>query len=162
MTLAAARRCLERLAASAAEVARSLDADPESQATWWAQAFARQCQGALDDLRFLAPWTSLPASQDRLGDFRGIDPIPTLRELARLETEWLPALEARPGMDATAKEKEYLNELQRRITEASHRAKGRIAAIERLALQAGELARVEYDFLFDKARHLLAIGYNVG
>ena len=38
---------------------------------------------------------------------------------------------------------------------------GRIAAIERLALQAGELARMEYDFLFDKARHLLAIGYNV-
>ncbi len=28
-------------------------------------------------------------------------------------------------------------------------------------MQAGELARVEYDFLFDKARHLLAIGYNV-
>jgi len=161
MTLTAARRYLERLAASAAEVAGSLDADPESQATWWAQAFARQCQGALDDLTFLAPWTSLPATQDRLGDFLGIDQIPTLRELARLETEWLPAIKARLGRDATAKENEYLNELQRRITEASHRAKGRIAAIERLALQAGELARVEYDFLFDKARRLLAIGYNV-
>ncbi|MGZ3489098.1 MAG: glucoamylase family protein, partial [Isosphaeraceae bacterium] len=161
MTLTEARRCLERLAASAAEVAGSLDADPESQATWWAHAFARQCQGALDDLRFLAPWTSLPTSQDRPGDFRGIDRIPTMRELARLETEWLPAIKDRPGMGATAGENEYLNELRRRITEASHRAKGRIAAIERLALQAGELARVEYDFLFDKARHLLAIGYNV-
>ena len=41
-------------------------------------------------------------------------------------------------------------------------ASERIAAIERLALQASELARMEYDFLFDKARHLLAIGYNVG
>ncbi|MGZ3434459.1 MAG: cyclic beta 1-2 glucan synthetase, partial [Isosphaeraceae bacterium] len=161
MTLTEARRCLERLAASAAEVAGSLDADPESQAPWWAHAFARQCQGALDDLRFLAPWTSLPTSQDRPGDFRGIDRIPTMRELARLETEWLPAIKDRPGMGATAGENEYLNELRRRITEASHRAKGRIAAIERLALQAGELARVEYDFLFDKARHLLAIGYNV-
>ena len=37
----------------------------------------------------------------------------------------------------------------------------RIAAIERLAQQSGELADMEYDFLFDKARHLLAIGYNV-
>ncbi len=105
MTLTAARRCLERLAASAAEVARSLDADPESQATWWAQAFARQCQGALDELRFLASWTSLPASQDRLGDFRGIDQIPTLRELARLETEWLPATQgaARHGRNRQGK-----------------------------------------------------------
>ena len=30
-----------------------------------------------------------------------------------------------------------------------------------LALQAGEMARMDYDFLYDEARHLLAIGYNV-
>ena len=44
----------------------------------------------------------------------------------------------------------------------NQRAIERIAAIERLALQSGELARMEYDFLFDKERHLLTIGYNVG
>jgi hypothetical protein len=48
------------------------------------------------------------------------------------------------------------------MTEASRQARARIAAIERLALQCGELARMEYDFLFDTRRHLLAIGYNVG
>ncbi len=44
----------------------------------------------------------------------------------------------------------------------SQRALSRIAAIERLALQSIELSRMEYDFLFDKERHLLTIGYNVG
>ncbi len=44
----------------------------------------------------------------------------------------------------------------------NHRAIERIAAIERLALQTGELSRMEYDFLFDKERRLLTIGYNVG
>jgi len=44
----------------------------------------------------------------------------------------------------------------------NQRAIERIAAIERLALQSGELAHMEYDFLFDKERHLLTIGYNVG
>jgi len=44
----------------------------------------------------------------------------------------------------------------------NQRAIERIATIERLALQSGELARMEYDFLFDKERHLLTIGYNVG
>ncbi len=39
-TLAAARLCLDRLAASAAKVVGSLDADPESQARWWAQAWS--------------------------------------------------------------------------------------------------------------------------
>ncbi len=37
----------------------------------------------------------------------------------------------------------------------------RVTAIEKLALQSGELSRMEYDFLFDRASHLLAIGYNV-
>ena len=158
--LAAARLCLGQLATSAAAVVGSLDADPESQAKWWAQAFARQCQDALDELTFLAPWTLLPTSPDRLSDFRGPDEIPTLRELAGFEGEWLPAIEDRLGSDATPEENERLGELRRLITQASHRAKARIAVIERLARQSGELADMEYDFLFDKARHLLAIGYN--
>jgi cellobiose phosphorylase len=40
-------------------------------------------------------------------------------------------------------------------------AAARITALERLALQSGELSRMEYEFLFDRASHLLAIGYNV-
>jgi cellobiose phosphorylase len=161
-TLTAARLCLERLATSAAEVAVALDADPESQAKWWARALTRQCQDALDELAFLAPWTLLPASPDRLSDLGGVGEIPTLRELARFETELLPAMEVRPGSEATPSGSEWLGELRRCITEASHRAQARIAAIERLARQVGELADMDYDFLFDEARHLLAIGYNVG
>jgi cyclic beta-1,2-glucan synthetase len=37
----------------------------------------------------------------------------------------------------------------------------RIGSIERLALQCDELSQAQYGFLFDKASHLLAIGYNV-
>ena len=140
----------------------SLDAIPAGQANGWARAFARQCQDALDELKFLAPWISLPASPDRLNDIPGIDEIPTLRELAGFEEELLPAIEDRLGSDATPEENEWFGELRRCLGEASHRAKARIAAIERLARQSGELAGMEYDFLFDKARHLLAIGYNVG
>ncbi len=43
----------------------------------------------------------------------------------------------------------------------SANARERMAAMERLAQQSFELARMEYDFLFDEARHLLTIGYNV-
>ncbi len=37
----------------------------------------------------------------------------------------------------------------------------RIQEIARLALQASEMARMDYDFLYDEVRHLLTIGYNV-
>ena len=122
-TLAAARLRLDRLATSAAELTSGLETDPNSPASWWARAFARHCQAALEDLAFLAPET-----------VSGEEKIPTLRDL-------------------TASEESHL---------ASRRAQQRIAALERLARECGELARMEYDFLYDKARHLLAIGYNVG
>jgi cellobiose phosphorylase len=161
-TLSAARRCLDRLATSAAEMEVGLDADPENQVRWWAGALTRQCQVALDEVTFLAPWIGLPAPQNRGSDLRGLDEIPTLRELARLEVELLPATEDRLGLDGTPEEDGWLGEIRRFVTQASHRAQARIASVERLARQTGELADMEYDFLYDKARHLLAIGYNVG
>lgn len=160
--LAAARLLLGRLVTSAAEVASSLDADPASQAGGWARAFARQCQDALDELAFLTPWSLLPLpTRDGRNNFDGLDEIPTLRELAGFEGEWLPAIEDRLGSEATPEENERLSELRRLITQSSRRAQARVAVIERLVRQSGELADMEYDFLFDKARHLLVIGYNV-
>lgn len=40
-------------------------------------------------------------------------------------------------------------------------ARQRIEALEKLAERAGRLAEVEYEFLYDRTRHLLSIGYNV-
>ena len=81
---------LNKLAASAQEVVHVFDVDPESQASWWARAFAAQCRAALDDLTFLAPWTALPFSVEALGDFPYLAEIPTLRTLANLDKELLP------------------------------------------------------------------------
>ena len=161
-TLAAAFLCLDRLATSSAGVVRSLEAAPESQAPWWARAFARQCQAALDELTYLAPWIVLPAVPERLGTLPGTGEIPTLRELARLEATWLQAVETRLGADATPDEQERCGELRRLIMEANRRATARIGTTERLARHSGELAGMEYDFLYDPTRHLLTIGYNTG
>ncbi len=133
-TLAAVRVCLDTLATSAAEAVGSFNADPESEANGWAQALARQCRAALDELTFLAPWTSMPTSTDVLRQFPGIGEIPTLRQLARLEAELLPTIGRRFDEKATPAERERLDELRRLITKGSRRAQERIAAIERLAL----------------------------
>ncbi|MDZ7581725.1 MAG: glucoamylase family protein [Deltaproteobacteria bacterium] len=164
-TIMASRRCLDQLAASAARVvaaADALDADPESQLRWWAHAFAGQCQDALDELAFLAPWTKVLPSQNSLGDFPVLDEIPTLRALAALDEKLLPAIALKLASEPPSEQSARLGELQGLIAEASQRARKRIAAVKGLALLSDVLARMEYDFLFDEARHLLAIGYNVG
>ena len=170
-TLATAWQCLDALATSAESGVRSLSADAGSEVSRWAQALARQCRDTVDELLFLAPWLaaeippnpplkkgggeaggiSSPPSL-RNGGQGGFPTIPTLRQLAQLDVELSP----------TAEEREPLSMLRPLLQDASRRARERIAALELLALQAGELAQMDYDFLFDEARHLLAIGYNVG
>ncbi|MBM2813137.1 MAG: NdvB, partial [Chloroflexi bacterium] len=130
--LTTARLCLDQLATTAEEVHASLKAAPESQATWWAGALARQCRDALDDLMFLAPWALLSASQNRLSEFDNLDEIPTLRELARLDVACSPAIEHRLGSEAMHEESKWVGDLQRLIAKASHRANERIAASDHL------------------------------
>ncbi|MGC9966168.1 MAG: glucoamylase family protein [Syntrophobacteraceae bacterium] len=186
-SLVAARLRLDRLAALAADVPARLAeredtggdvfhaaagalsgnpgcgpaTDPESKFKWWARAFAEQCRDALDELTFLAPWTQILSSQNSVPDFADLDKVPTLHELAALEEKLLPAIVHRLDSAATSAESAWLGELQRLIAAAGRNARTRIAAVERLALQSNDLARMEYDFLYDKARHLLSIGYNV-
>ena len=160
-SLAAAHQTLADLTTQADELAGHADSALDGNAQRWAQALARQCRDALDDLMFLAPWIGLPASPHFLSAFSDLDHIPTLRALARLDSEWLPAIERRLGPDSGDTEKEWLAELPRHITDASRRAGQRIASLNQLAWQSSEFAQMEYDFLFDEARYLLSIGYNV-
>jgi len=161
-TLMTARLCLERLATFADEVLASLKEAPESPATWWAHALTRQCRDALDDLLFLAPWALLSVSHNRFSECGDINVLPTLREVAELEESCLPAIVRRLGSEAMHEDRAGVEELHRLIAQGSQRARNRIEAVERLARLAEHFATVEYDFLFDKSCHLLAIGYNVG
>ena len=170
-TLVAARQWLERINASVAEFAAHVRAASDSDsprtpaaaadATFWADALVRQCRSLHDELAFLAPWSALAAAPSGLGDLMDSGTTPTLRELAVLEDELLPAVERRRRADATPEDHAWLDDLSRAIAESSRRAGERMLEIEGLASQCEALADMEYDFLYDGSRHLLAIGYNV-
>ena len=66
---------------------------------------------------------------------------------------------ARQRRDAEAQES--LDALQRLVTQGAERATARMVAIEVLAQQATALTAMDYDFLYDKVRRQLVIGYNV-
>lgn len=151
-TLISVRESLSEFSVAVLEVAHDFNAETENHAGWWAQAFAAQCRAALEELTFLVPWTELSLPSDVLSSFPGLSEIPTLRTLANLDKELLPVL---PGEGA------MLAPLIAAIEEASIRARSRIASLKQLALQSGEFACIDYDFLYDKKCHQLAIGYNI-
>ncbi|HYN77220.1 MAG TPA: glucoamylase family protein, partial [Lamprocystis sp. (in: g-proteobacteria)] len=154
-TLPAARQCLESLATIAAAALPDLDADDAGTAHAWALSLGGQCRAALDELLFLAPWLAVPPESGGFppGDTQ-LNDIPTLRELAAIAWQG-------PRLDTDAAGRAWPDALLPIIQDASLRARERIAALEQLALQAGELAQMDFGFLYDESRHLLVIGYNV-
>ncbi len=163
-TLGAWHQVLTRLATVAEALVSGpnpLAVGPESSGGWWVQALARQCREGLDELALLAPWTELPSSWEAFEDLSFLHEVPTLGELAGLSARLAPTMARRLQSAATPEERASLSQVHDLVATASGRARARIALLHELALRCEALARMEYGFLYDPSRHLLAIGYNV-
>ena len=124
-------------AASPAKVADS-SAVVSDDGLYWARLLFQQCRHGRDELRALAP---LDAHDDE-----GLNGTSTLRQIA-----------ARPVRTG---EKDATGHAPARLSSADM-ARQQLHAIDDLAARAGALAEMEQGFLYDDARHLMTIGYNV-
>jgi cellobiose phosphorylase len=158
-TLPAVQQALFLIAAAAADLAvDASDSDAEGE---WGLALQRQVREASDELLFLAPWLAMPKPPESLGPLEALDRTPALHELASSLPALLPLLNARMRAAVMPAERSWLGELLRLLALGSGRAAERLLACKQLARQAGDFAAMQYDFLYDPARHLLAVGYNV-
>jgi cyclic beta-1,2-glucan synthetase len=130
-TVVDGRLFLERLAADTQALATTLTAGPDHPASPWVSSVTEQCRDLLGDLAYLAPWTSVAASATPEVHLPGFTSIPTLGELAALDDE-----HAAPAI-------------------------ARVAAIQHLASLASDFAEMDWEFLFDRTRRLLSIGYSI-
>ncbi len=137
------------------------ETETDNDAHWWAKTLSRQCRAALDELTYLAPWLLLPTAHSRFNGITALHKIPTLRELTSLDERLQPVITQRISVATTPEERAWLTALRSSMTLAVQRATERMNAIQRLAAQCSQLARVEYGFLYDESRCLLAIGFNV-
>ena len=168
-TLSAARRSLAALLADTQGLTRLAGLQRDPEADWCAQAIASQCQHALAELEHMAPWTALPSPPipasipgELAASLAHLDQGPTLREAAGLDHALVPAIDrVRHDLDANDSNHAWLGELRIAVQQASERAQARLAALRELAARCEEFADLDYDFLYDRERHLLAIGYNV-
>ena len=161
-TLLAVWQALEPICAAAANLAATLADDPPAAAGEAARALARQGREALEELRELAPWLLLPAALGAV-DAAPVPPpgIPTLRGLVQYSEQQLPTLDAELRQPGSPERLAWLGEYRRLLLAGAERASERVATSTALAAEAGELANMEYELLYDRTRHLLAVGYNV-
>ncbi len=129
-----------------AEIAGTLPND----AAGWAKILQQTCAEHLRELEELTPWASrqdLPASEV----LAQLETSPSLREVALFQHTLRPKIENDPALAP------WLECLRA----ASARAREHLHTLEDLARQSEELAVMDFTFLFDEARELFAIGFNV-
>jgi cyclic beta-1,2-glucan synthetase len=133
-----------------------------TETAMWAKKTGEQIEDICNDFASIAPWLFVDETPARFMDVQGvISAIPTLQKLTTIEYETLPALRAYYTDENTDAENQWLDHFISKIVKAGRRAKERILIFENLALQCATLSNNEYDFLYDRAQHLLSIGYNV-
>lgn len=134
----------------------------ESLSQWWALAFADQCRDGENELRLLAPWTEHLTASPGNCDFAVLETIPTLGTLTAMAQSVTPEIDRCLSLAGSAMERAWLLELQNLVAAGIALAEQRLARITLLVQQAEDLAQMDYAFLYDPSRRLLAIGYNVG
>ncbi len=156
-TLSATRTLLQRFTAEATKLA----GEPDSEVEAWTVALVAQAEQAARELDHVAPWLALDTlPTDELLRAR-LDTIPTLAELARLDVALAAQLEGPRWSEPANAGDRGPDALRTAVMLGAERATTRIVELHRLAAHCGELADHDYDLLYDRGRHLLAIGFNV-
>jgi hypothetical protein len=124
---------MHQVSALAATLASEIKGPADSDLFFWSQALSAQCRDIASELgRFDLP----PAVDAPPG-------LPTFRQLAQLDVNLWP------------------DSVMARAIEVRSAAIDRIAQVNRLAQLSGDMATMDFRFLYDVNRELLSIGYNV-
>jgi cellobiose phosphorylase len=161
--MTAAAQLLAQLEDCALELTHACAEAPGSELRNWAAAFESQVADAQRDLRHMAPWLScaMPVALPNRIALPDLDAVPTLGSLALMESALAPAilsLREQPDADLSA----WALRLQEDVALGAGRARARLSEISDLARRVDALTTCDYDFLYDKERRLLAIGFHVG
>ena len=181
-SLRAGLALLQSATTQATQIAAAL-ANEAPAISEWAKILQRDCEAHLAELRFLAPWLTLPSSIHG----RQREEAPTSKpESAEQKAESSQSLLmsaatefevkfAQLDQALTLREVSRLDqslgplmeagdgdaELARCLREAGEHARQRLLALEALAKQCDELAAMDFAFLFNPARDLFSTGFNV-
>ncbi|MEO8765553.1 MAG: glucoamylase family protein [Ginsengibacter sp.] len=160
-TLSSLKSFLDDLQISFREIVIELDLNPENEDDWWSEKIAEQLHNIQREVSVFLPWLSLAGPPEKLHHLFSLLPTsPTLNEVAKIEEMLLQKITACYLPENTQEENGWLNSFRACVTESARHAKEMLLKISQLITKCRELSTIEYDFLYDKTQHLLAIGYN--
>ena len=143
-------------------ISEKLNNDPASETYRWKQLLEEQLIQISGHTQIFEPWHMAENAPPRFTALASFNPGSTLNELLRAAAELQTEVAGRLNNESnTEDENNWLTALQTATIESVNTARKLILTSEILAQQCYDLADMEWDFLYDKNRHLFTIGYNV-
>ncbi|NCI45909.1 cyclic beta 1-2 glucan synthetase [Sediminibacterium sp. WSJ-3] len=152
---------LDKVEADARNMVLRLQPPPDSVVDEWSKKLLQQCKQVLQEMVAYLPWLLVPVPEKFANAFSLVAEMPGFLELARIEQYLLPNINSYYSDTNTKEENEWLDQFRILIVQGSQRAKEFLLMTERLAQECLDLGDIDYDFLYDRTQHLLAIGYNI-
>jgi len=147
--------------------------DPGDDYGWWRNALGQLCQEQRDDFLASFPWLRVRRYSPGAAEVK--DPLVTQIQSLHEELGW-PAsisqiektiervdgwLKAARDSSASGPLIAHLVEWRESLNRGAEEASGRALELEELAARCDEFARMDFSLLYDSARKLFSIGYNV-
>lgn len=132
--------------------------DCNEDVQWWRDALEKQLKAAIIELTTFAPCVLLSPIPEKLSGIKLLTDIPSWLELSELNGSVQKEISE---LAASPEHSDWLNSFQNAIQEGAQRAKKRLAVIKKLAETCNQFSQMELDFLYDKTKSLLTIGFNV-
>ncbi|PZF72683.1 GH36-type glycosyl hydrolase domain-containing protein [Taibaiella soli] len=160
-TIDGVQAAITQLSVSYQTAKKELNAAPESMAEWWAEMLAQQISDAADDVQLLEPWIDWPPYAHKFIDTIGLNGNISLSALCLKVNQLVAGIDALKNSDNTEEENQWLDVFKQAITALAPRIKSKESLIEKLGHECIGLADMEWDFLYDRSKHLFTIGYKV-
>jgi len=174
MTPAETAQMLGQLIEAALKLADAKN-EPNSEFETWRRIFEKSCREQHEEILASFPWVNLqeplpvhlkPDTEREWKQFwEQLNAPMSVRRFAGEAENWLLKLDdLREATCDSPEGKElagWLSGLRSKLDAAGLRAQVRMSELENLALRCDELARMDFTILYDPARELFSIGYNV-
>lgn len=134
--------------------------DPKQEIHFWAKSAESQIEMIREEIKFWSFTEKISAVPEKFKELSLIAEVPTLNQLTR-EIDFNKELKNYNASENTIQENQWLHALNEELKPLAAKAKEKILALEFMSAQCYDFADLQYDFLYDKSQHLLAIGYNV-
>lgn len=175
---------LENVRSISKEIMHVLSRTGDNEAKEWARSLEKQCRNFIADLTRFIPWMIMQDYDEIINDEISYVNIPRFKEMKEILNDFdknVPTIKDIAGIEIklagilseikkvlgsketkeNQRAKDWLDEFNRLITEASSFAVSIIKRSEKLVLDCNNYADADFEFLYDKSRQLLYIGYNV-